>query len=43
VHRYLEIKNEILYEAAKEITEKIIKRFMKRIKTIAPNDKYIVI
>jgi uncharacterized protein YutE (UPF0331/DUF86 family)/predicted nucleotidyltransferase len=36
VHRYLEIKNEILYETAKETTEKITNKFMKWIKTIDP-------
>jgi len=37
VHRYLEIKNEILYQTAKETTEKIANKFIEWVKTIDPN------
>jgi len=37
VHRYLEIKIEILYQTAKETTEKIVSKFIEWIKTIDPN------
>jgi uncharacterized protein YutE (UPF0331/DUF86 family)/predicted nucleotidyltransferase len=37
VHRYLEIKIEILYQTAKETVEKIVGEFIEWIKTIDPN------
>jgi len=38
VHRYLEIKIEILYQTAKETAEKIVSEFIEWIKTIDPNN-----
>jgi uncharacterized protein YutE (UPF0331/DUF86 family)/predicted nucleotidyltransferase len=37
VNQYLEIKNEILYQTAKETSEKIVSEFIEWIKTIDPN------
>jgi uncharacterized protein YutE (UPF0331/DUF86 family) len=39
-HRYLEIKNEILYQTVKETAEKIVSEFIEWIKTIDPNYDY---
>jgi uncharacterized protein YutE (UPF0331/DUF86 family)/predicted nucleotidyltransferase len=38
VQYYLEIKNEILYQTAKETTEKIVSEFIEWIKTVDPNN-----
>jgi uncharacterized protein YutE (UPF0331/DUF86 family)/predicted nucleotidyltransferase len=38
IHYYLEIKNEILYQTAKETTEKIVSEFIEWIKTVDPNN-----
>jgi uncharacterized protein YutE (UPF0331/DUF86 family) len=40
VNQYLEIKNEILYQTAKETSEKIVSEFIEWIKTIDPNYDY---
>jgi uncharacterized protein YutE (UPF0331/DUF86 family)/predicted nucleotidyltransferase len=40
VNQYLEIKNEILYQTAKETSEKIVSEFIEWIKTIDPNCDY---
>ena len=40
VNRYLEINNEILYQTAKETTEKIVSEFIEWIKTVDPNNNH---
>jgi len=37
IHQYIEIKNEILYQTAKETTEKIANKFIEWVKTMDPN------
>jgi uncharacterized protein YutE (UPF0331/DUF86 family) len=40
VNRYLEINNEILYQTAKETTEKIVSEFIEWRKTVDPNNSH---
>jgi uncharacterized protein YutE (UPF0331/DUF86 family) len=40
MNRYLEINNDILYQTAKETTEKIVSEFIEWIKTVDPNNNH---
>jgi uncharacterized protein YutE (UPF0331/DUF86 family)/predicted nucleotidyltransferase len=40
LNRYLEINNDILYQTAKETTEKIVSEFIEWIKTVDPNNAH---
>jgi uncharacterized protein YutE (UPF0331/DUF86 family)/predicted nucleotidyltransferase len=40
VNRYLEINNEILYQTAKETTERLVSEFIEWIKTVDPNNNH---